>query len=84
MQNSYRKNLEAVINELSSFLGKEYSSKFKSLTDKEDRHLFFLANILVKLKHVSEEIKKENNILIHPKTKYWKPSVENEIAEVTN
>lgn len=66
MQKPYRLKLEQVINELEFFLHKDFSSKFKNLTEKEDRQLFFLARLLVRLKHVSEEIKGDEKVLIHP------------------
>lgn len=66
MRSSYRKKLDVVINELSSFLGNDFSSRFKYLSPKEDRQLFFLANILAKLKLISKEIEEEK-ILIFPK-----------------
>ena len=57
--------LDNVINDLSFFLEKEYSSRFKKLSDKEDRHLFSLAKILVQLKHIHEEIL-EDKIITFP------------------
>ena len=84
MQESYKKKLEGIINEFSSFLENEYSSRFKNLTSKEDRHLFFLANLLVRLKHILEEIKEEHKILIHPALRKKQSNVEAEVAEVRN
>lgn len=66
MKRDCRLKLEGVINELSTFLERDFSSKFKNLTEKEDRQLFFLARILVCLKHVLEQLKEDEKILIHP------------------
>lgn len=55
MKNTNEEKLNQVINELSHFLEKDYSSNFKYLTAKEDRQLFFLAGVLTKLKHVLED-----------------------------
>lgn len=84
MQEGYRKKLKTIINEFSSFLENEYSSRFRNLTNKEDRHLFFLANILVKLKHISEATKEENKILIHPTLRNKQSKDEIEIVEIKN
>lgn len=66
MQKIVRKKLDNITNELSMFLEKEYSSQFKNLTNKEDRHLFFLAKILTHLKQVSEEMKEDEKIVVFP------------------
>lgn len=66
MKKSYRLKLENVIDELSYFIYRDFSSKFRTLTEKEDRQLFFLAKILVRLKHIIEEIKEDEKILVHP------------------
>ena len=66
MSKSYRLKLGKVIDELEFFLYKDFSSKFKTLTEKEDRQLFFLARQLVKLKRIRDEIKEDEKILIHP------------------
>ena len=59
--------LDSIINDLVSFLEKDYSSRFKDLTMKEDRQLFFLAKIVVKLKHISLKMNNEENVLPFPK-----------------
>lgn len=69
MRSSYRKKLDTVVSDLSYFLAKDFSSRFKDLSHKEDRQLFFLANILAKLRLISEEIKNEEKILVFPKLK---------------
>lgn len=66
MKKPYRLKLQNVIDELSFFLYRDFSSKFRTLTEKEDRQLFFLARILVRMKHLLEEIKEDEKILIHP------------------
>ena len=66
MTKPYKMKLENVINDLSYFLEKDYSSRFKTLTDKEDRQLFFLARILTKLKLILEEVKEDEKILVFP------------------
>lgn len=66
MRKECRVKLDNVINELETFLERDFSSKFKNLTEKEDRQLFFLAKILVRLKHIKEEMKEDEKILIHP------------------
>ncbi|MBI3308151.1 MAG: hypothetical protein HYZ79_02120 [Candidatus Melainabacteria bacterium] len=66
MRSNYRKKLDGVIEDLSFFLKKDYSSRFKDLSASEDRQLFFFANILAKLKIISSEIKHEEKVLIFP------------------
>ena len=66
MQKPFRKKLDDTIAEFSVFLEREYSSQFKYLTNKEDRHLFFFAKILTQLRHVSEEIKDDEKIVAFP------------------
>lgn len=66
MAELYRTKLDILIDDFSLFLEKNYSSRFKELTEKEDRQLFFLARILTRLKHISEDIKEKEKILIHP------------------
>ena len=63
MKKPYRLKLESTIDELSYFIYRDFSSKFRTLTEKEDRQLFFLARILVRLKHIHEEIKEDEKIL---------------------
>ena len=59
--------LDNIIRDLSVFLEIEYSSKFKNLTDKEDRHLFFLARILTQLKQVQREVQEDKKVISFPK-----------------
>jgi len=66
MKKEIRKNLDFTINELEVFLEKDFSSRFKSLSHREDRQLFFLASVLTRLKSLSNEIKEEEKILIFP------------------
>lgn len=51
--------LDNVIKELSEFLERDFSLRFKHLTSKEDRQLFFLANTLTQLKQISAKSKKD-------------------------
>lgn len=69
MRSSYRKKLDDIINDLSFYLERDYSSRFKHLTPKEDRQLFFLAGVLTRLKNISTEIKEEEKILVFPTLK---------------
>jgi len=65
---SYNKiRLNSIIRDLSCFLEKEYSSQFKNLTAKEDRHLFFLAKILTQLKQVHREETNQEKVIVFPK-----------------
>ena len=66
MNKEIKKKLDGIIEDFSFFLGKEYSSQFKNLTTKEDRHLFYLAKVLVQLKHISEDLKQEEKIISFP------------------
>ena len=66
MKRETRIKLNNVITELSMFLERDFSSRFRSLTEKEDRQLFFLARILTQLKNVSCELKEDEKLLIHP------------------
>lgn len=59
MRREYKTKLDSVIKLLQVFVENEYSSRFKNLTQKEDRQLFFLAQILVQLKQVQKEINEE-------------------------
>ncbi|OGI09738.1 MAG: hypothetical protein A3I68_05210 [Candidatus Melainabacteria bacterium RIFCSPLOWO2_02_FULL_35_15] len=47
--------LDNIIKELTGFLERDFSSRFRNLTNKEDRQLFFLAKILTQLKQISNE-----------------------------
>lgn len=65
---SYNKiKLNNIIRDLTCFLEKEYSSQFRNLTAKEDRHLFFLARILAQLKQVHRETTSEENVIVFPR-----------------
>lgn len=66
MRKQNKVKLNNIIDELSFFLWKEYSSRFKNLSDKEDRHLFFLARILAQLKHIYGEVEEEK-VIAFPK-----------------
>ena len=66
MKKELRIKLDNTINALSSFLERDYSSKFRNLSDKEDRQLFFLAKILTQLKQISREVNEEQKILPFP------------------
>ena len=66
MKKEYKIQLGNIIRDLSLFLERDFSSRFKNLSDKEDRQLFFLARILTRLKHISEEIKEEEKIIVFP------------------
>lgn len=66
MKKEYRIKLDNVINELSAFLERDFSSQFKNLSEKEDRQLFFLARILTRLRHISEILKDEEKIVTFP------------------
>ncbi len=52
--------LDNVIKELSEFLERDFSLRFKHLTSKEDRQLFFLARILTQLKQISGKYEKDS------------------------
>lgn len=67
MNKEARIKLNNTIRDFSIFLEKEFSSRFRNLTAKEDRHLFFLARILTQLKQVSRELTEEEKILIFPR-----------------
>ncbi len=56
--------LDNLIKELSGFLERDFSSRFRNLTDKEDRQLFFLARILTQLKQISDESKDKDRKII--------------------
>ena len=64
MKKEYRIKLDGTINELSRFLERDFSSKFKYLSEKEDRQLFFLARILTQLKQVSDDMNNEEQKVI--------------------
>jgi len=58
-----KSELDRVITEFSNFLERDFSSRFKYLTQKEDRQLFFLARILTKLKSISSVDKNEHKVI---------------------
>jgi rubrerythrin len=66
MSKEARIKLNNTIRDFSVFLEKEFSSQFKNLTAKEDRHLFFLARILTQMKQVSRELEEEK-VIAFPK-----------------
>lgn len=66
MNEKSKYELDKVITEFSNFLEGEFSSRFKHLTSREDRQLFFLARILAKLKNISSGDKKECKVLRFP------------------
>ena len=61
-----RVKLDIIISELACFLERDFSSRFKNLSCREDRQLFFLAKILTQLKEISRKINENEKILIHP------------------
>ncbi len=67
MKKSIRTNVDNLINELSGFLEKDYSSRFRNLSEREDRQLFYLAGVLTRLKKISEELKEEEKIIAFPR-----------------
>ena len=62
MKYQHKIKLERIINELSSFLERDFSAKFKYLSEKEDRQLFFLAKLLTQLKQISSDTHRNNDI----------------------
>ena len=66
MNDNCKAKLDRTIFELSDFLEKDFSSKFKTLSQKEDRQLFFLARMLVQLRQISNDIKTPENIVLFP------------------
>ncbi len=66
MSNEYKIKLDRTIVELSNFLEKDFSSKFRTLNEKEDRQLFFLAKILVQLKKISNDLEEYEKIVLFP------------------
>ena len=66
MKKELKINLDNTINEFSFFLEREFSSRFKNLSNREDRQLFFLARILARLKYISKEIKEDEKVLTFP------------------
>ncbi len=68
METESKIKLERIIKELTDFLERDYSSRFRNLTNKEDRQLFFLAKILVQLKQItgSKNINEDKKIIPFP------------------
>ena len=56
--------LNNIIQELTDFLHRDFSSQFRNLSNKEDRQLFFLAKILTQLKRIANEDKSEERRII--------------------
>ncbi len=65
METESKIKLDNIIKELTGFLERDFSSKFRHLTDKEDRQLFFLARILTQLKSITNETKSEDRKVIN-------------------
>lgn len=66
MKKESRIKLNGIIRELSFFLERDYSSHFRTLSDKEDRQLFFLAKILTQLKQIAREASDEEKVVRFP------------------
>ncbi|MBI2995968.1 MAG: hypothetical protein HYY52_04615 [Candidatus Melainabacteria bacterium] len=66
MKKQIKYKLDKIIDELSFFLHKDFSARFKTLTEKEDRQLFFLAKILTQLKQVSREASEDEKVVDFP------------------
>ena len=66
MKKEHKIQLNNIISELSCFLERDFSSRFRNLSDKEDRQLFFLAKILTRLKKLSGSINEEEKVLLFP------------------
>ena len=64
MQTESKVKLEKIIKELSDFLERDFSSRFRNLSHKEDRQLFFLAKILTQLKQIANEDKSEDKKVV--------------------
>ena len=62
MRREYKAKLDNLIKGFQGFIEREYSDRFKNLTQKEDRQLFFLAQTLVQLKQIQKEINDEKVI----------------------
>ena len=66
MEKEQKIKLENIIKELSGFLERDYSSRFRNLSNKEDRQLFFLAKILTQLKQITNGSKEGEKIVRFP------------------
>lgn len=62
MKKEYKIKLDNAIDKLSLFLESDYSSRFKTLSQREDRQLFFLAKILTELKSISGDLKEDSEL----------------------
>lgn len=62
MKKEYKIKLDNAIDKLSFFLEADFSSRFKNLSQREDRQLFFLAKILTELKSISGDLKEESEL----------------------
>ena len=62
MKKEYKIKLDNAIDKLSFFLESDFSSRFKALSQREDRQLFFLAKILTELKSISVDLKEESEL----------------------
>ena len=65
MEREHKIKLDNIIKELSDFLERDFSSKFRYLSSKEDRQLFFLAKILTQLKQIVNGSKTEDKKVIN-------------------
>ena len=66
MKKDSRLKLESIISDLEFFLTRDFSSKFRDLSDKEDRQLFFRARLLTRLKHIAEQVKDDEKVIAFP------------------
>ena len=64
MATESKTKLDNIIKELTDFLHRDFTSQFRSLSNTEDRQLFFLAKILTQLKQISNESKLEDRKVI--------------------
>ncbi len=68
MNKQTKMKLHNTIRDFTNFLEKEFSSQFRNLSAKEDRHLFFLARMLTQVKQVSRELlNEEEKIVVFPR-----------------
>ena len=59
MEAEAKTKLENIIKELTDFLERDFSSRFRNLSAKEDRQLFFLAKVLTQLKQITNRTENE-------------------------
>ena len=64
METESKIKLDNIIKELTDFLERDFSSRFRNLSNKEDRQLFFLAKILTQLKQIAGESKSEDRKVV--------------------